>query len=87
MLRKSAVNYDDTRTLLLAILSLVVVVGVPNEMTPMAWKMPNPEGMRRTFVPRYSSGTWGPSDTTVKTMMTILTNASADAFASLVISL
>ena len=74
MLRKSTVNYDDTRTLLLAILSLVVV-GVPNEMTPMAWKMPNPEGIRRTFVPRYSSGTWGPSDTTVKTMMTILTNA------------
>ena len=53
----------------------------------MAWKMPSPEEMRRTFVPRYSSGTWGPSDTTVKTMMTMLTNASADAFASLVISL
>ena len=87
MPRKSTVNYDDTRTLLLAILSQVVVMGVPNEMTPMAWKMPNPEGTRRTFVPRYSSGTWGPSDTTVKTMMTILTNARADAFASLVISL
>ena len=53
----------------------------------MAWKMPNPEGIRRTFVPRYSSGTWGPSDTTVKTMMTMLTNASADAFASFVMSL
>jgi hypothetical protein len=37
-------------------------------------------------VPRYSSGTLGPSVTTVKTMITILTNARAEALASFVMS-
>jgi hypothetical protein len=82
VLRRLGESYDDIQRLLLTPLKKVI----PNEITPMAWNMPNPLGRSRTFVPRYSSGTFGPSLTTVKTMMTILTNARADALASLVIS-
>ena len=48
--------------------------------------MPNPEGTILTLSPLYSSGTFGPSLTTVNTITTILINASADALASFVMS-
>jgi len=67
-------------------ISHFAMITVPKDMTPIAWKIPKPLGIIRTFVPLYSSGTWGPSLTTVKTMITILTNARADALASFVIS-
>lgn len=56
---------------------------VPNEMTPIAWNMP--ELMVRSGVvkePRASEGVMKPCTTTVRMMMIMLMRASVLAFAS-----
>lgn len=62
--------------------SFAVRLGLPKEMTPIAWKTPLLM-MREPFIgPRISGLTRGPWVMTVMTMMSMLSNAIVLAFAS-----